>query len=463
MRNRHPGVAARVGTTLAMIATACVGVVTATATPAAAATYTFTPVADTYVNSGSPSTNYGTSGTLSVDDSPAKLMYLKFNVSGVTGAITSVKLRMHVKNVSGAGSNYGGAFRAMSNTTWSETGVTWNNQPAITGEFIGGLGSVSQNLWYELDITSYIRANGTYSIGVESSSSDGADYDSRETGANAPRLVVTDTAPSTGDPVLVGAGDIAAEGSYGAEATAKLLDAIPGTVFTAGDNAYEDGSAQNFQDYYHPTWGRHKARTRPSVGNHEYHTPGASGYYNYFGANAGDPTKGYYSYDIGNWHVVAINSNCGQIGGCGVGSAQERWLRADLAASSKPCTIAYWHHPLFTSDFFYNGASEMRPITQALYDYNAEVVVAGHAHNYERFAPQDPQGNLNNTRGVRHFVAGMGGKNHYGFGFTEPNSQARNSDTFGVLKFTLHANSYDWEFVPEAGATFSDSGRTACH
>jgi hypothetical protein len=447
---------------IALVAAASAGAVTASAPSAAAATATFTPVADTYVNSNSTGTNYGASGQLGVDNSPVKRMFLKFNVSGVTGTVSSVRLRLHVDNAFGAGSGNGGTYRSMTNTTWSETGVTWNNQPAIDGTFLGSLGSVSQNTWYELDVTSYVTGNGSYSIGVTSSSSDGADYDSRETGATAPQLIVTTAEPPSGDPVLVGAGDIASSG-YGDGATAALLDSIPGTVFTAGDNAYPDGTASNFQDFYAPTWGRHKARTRPSTGNHDYHTAGASGYFGYFGAAAGDPTKGYYSYDLGNWHVVAVNSNCSQVGGCGAGSAQEQWLRADLAANTRPCTIAYWHHPLFTSGLNHGPSTEMRPIAQALYDYNAEVVVAGHNHNYERFAPQDPNGNLDTARGIRHFVAGMGGNSHYGFWITQPNSQARNSDTFGVLKFTLHAASYDWQFVPEAGKTYSDSGTTACH
>jgi calcineurin-like phosphoesterase family protein len=236
-----------------------------------------------------------------------------------------------------------------------------------------------------------------------------------------------------------------------------------GTVFTAGDNAYSNGIASEFTSCYSPSWGRHKARTKPSAGNHDYTTAGATGYYGYFGAAAGDPAKGYYSYNLGNWHVIAINSNCSPIGGCGAGSAQEQWLRQDLAASTKLCTLAYWHHPLFTSGSNHTNATKMRPIFQALYDFSAEVVVSGHNHNYERFAPQNPTGGLDNARGIRELVAGTGGISHYSFGTIQPNSQVRNADTYGVLKLTLHASSYDWQFVPEAGKTFSDSGTTACH
>jgi acid phosphatase type 7 len=261
------------------------------------------------------------------------------------------------------------------------------------------------------------------------------------------------------DPVLVGAGDIATSGSADS-ATANLLDGIAGTVFTAGDNAYPDGTASNFNNYYHPTWGRHKARTRPSPGNHDYHTSGASGYFNYFGANAGPSGRGYYSYNLGTWHVVSLNSEINT----SAGSAQEQWLRSDLAAnSSKPCTIAYWHKPRFTSGANHSPNTAIGPLVKALYDFNAEVVVAGHNHQYERFAPMNPSGTLDNARGIRHFVAGTGGAGLYNFGTIRPNSQARNSNTHGVLKLTLHASSYSWKFVPVAGKTYTDSGTTACH
>ncbi|MCA1676107.1 MAG: DNRLRE domain-containing protein, partial [Actinobacteria bacterium] len=360
-------------------------------------------------------------------------------------------------------------------TTWSETAVTWTNQPAIQGAAVASLGSVSQNTWYELDVTSAITGNGTFSLGMTSTSADGADYDSRETGATSPQLVVTTgatttTAPATtttttpsGDPVLVGAGDIAGCSTSGDEATATLLDSIPGTVFTTGDNVYDDGTASEFANCYDPTWGRHKARTRPSTGNHDYHAAGAVGYFGYFGAAAGDPAKGYYSYDLGNWHVVAINSNCSEVGGCGEGSPQETWLRQNLAETTKPCTVAYWHHPLFTSGANHSNATQMRPIFQALYDFDAEVVLAGHNHNYERFAPQNPSGGLDTAQGIRGFVVGTGGGGHYGFGTIQPNSEVRNGDTYGVLKLTLKASGYDWQFVPKAGYTFTDAGSGTCH
>jgi hypothetical protein len=262
---------------------------------------------------------------------------------------------------------------------------------------------------------------------------------------------------------LVGAGDIARCSSTGDEATAKLLDGISGTVYTTGDNAYESGTATEFSNCYDPTWGRHKARTKPSVGNHEYGTLGASGYFNYFGAAAGDPSKGYYSYNLGEWHVISLNSMCDNVGGCGATSPMVSWLKQDLAANSdKACTLAYFHHPLFNSGT-HGNATEMRPTWDALYAANAEVVLNGHDHHYERFAPQSPSGALDTSRGIREFVVGTGGASHYGIVNIQPNSQVRNTDTFGVLKLTLHPTSYGWNFVPEAGKTFTDSGTTSCH
>jgi len=264
------------------------------------------------------------------------------------------------------------------------------------------------------------------------------------------------------DPVFVGAGDIASCNSSGDEATATLLDGIPGTVFTLGDNAYEAGTATEFTNCYDPSWGRHKARTFPAPGNHDYYSLNASGYFSYFGAAAGDPTKGYHSYDLGTWHIIVINSNCAVVAGCYVDSSQEQWLRADLAAHPTACTLAYWHHPRFSSGITHGSSMEMQPIWQALYDFGADVVLSGHEHNYERFAPQDSNGNLDTVHGIREFVVGTGGASHYAFGTMLPNTEIRNSDTYGVLKLTLHSGSYDWQFVPEASKTFTDSGSASC-
>jgi hypothetical protein len=267
--------------------------------------------------------------------------------------------------------------------------------------------------------------------------------------------------PAT-DPVLVGAGDIASCKSTGDEATANLLDGIAGTVATFGDNAYDSGTSTEFANCYEPSWGRHKAHTMPSAGNHEYNTAGATGYFDYFGAAAGDPQKGYYSYDLGSWHVVVLNSNCAKVaGGCVAGSPQEQWLRADLDAHLNTCTAAYFHHPRFSSA---GNNSAMGPFWKALYDEGADVVLAGHRHNYERFAPQNPSGQADPAQGIRQFVVGTGGKSLNAFTTVQPpNSEVRSADAFGVIKLTLHPEGYDWQFVPVEGETFTDSGSGQCH
>jgi calcineurin-like phosphoesterase family protein len=270
---------------------------------------------------------------------------------------------------------------------------------------------------------------------------------------------------SSADPVLAGAGDIADCGTSARdEETAQLLDGLPTAgVFTLGDNAYNSGTAAEFQNCYAPTWGRHKARTRPSAGNHDYGTAGAAGYFGYFGATAGEPGKGWYSYDVGAWHVVVLNTNCYPVGGCDPGDPQVAWLRADLAAHPADCTLAYWHHPLFTSR---RDSQEPASATfwQVLYEAGADLILTGHAHVYERFAPQTPTGALDLAYGIRQITAGTGGYSLYTFDSTPaPNSQVRFNDAHGVLKLTLHPTSYEWQFLPIAGATSTDSGTTACH
>ena len=266
-----------------------------------------------------------------------------------------------------------------------------------------------------------------------------------------------------GVPVLVGAGDIAFCGDLaGAEATAKLLDSIPGVVFTAGDNAYKSGTAEEFKNCYQPTWGRHKDRTRPAVGNHEFHSNSATPYFDYFGARAGDPSQGYYSYELGTWHIVVLNSECAEVGGCQQGSREEKWLSSDLDAHPAHCTLAYWHKPLFSSGAKHGNDPEMKAFWTDLYKHKATIVINGHDHDYERFAPQDPDGKPD-SRGIREFVAGTGGRSLRPFAAPLPTSEVRNDDTFGVLKLTLHADRYEWQFIPQAGKTFHDSGEGFCH
>jgi len=268
--------------------------------------------------------------------------------------------------------------------------------------------------------------------------------------------------PEESDPVLLAVGDIATCRNDHDEATAQLVDLLPGPVATLGDTVYDSGTEAEFAMCFEPTWGRHRARIRPAVGNHEYYTADAAPYYRYFGAAAGDPTRGYYSYDVGAWHVVALNSNCAAVGGCGAGSPQDRWLVADLAASRARCTLAYWHHPLFTSGT-HGPTAEVRPLYQRLYDADADLVLTGHEHDYERFAPMDAMGNANAARGIREFVVGTGGVELRWFPGVAANSEVRDVATHGVLRLVLRATGYAWRFVPVAGDGFTDSGAAACH
>jgi hypothetical protein len=264
------------------------------------------------------------------------------------------------------------------------------------------------------------------------------------------------------DAVLVGAGDIADCSSSGDAATAALIGSMGGTVFTLGDNAYESGSNKQFGKCYGPTWGKFKGRTRPAIGNHEYETKGADGYFDYFGKAAGPRGKGWYSYNAGSWHVVVLNANCSKVG-CGKGSEQERWLREDLADHPTQCTLAYWHQARFVSDKVHGNHPDLNAFWDALYDNGADLVLSAHAHVYERFAPQTPSGKADPSHGIRQIVVGTGGSSHYRFGSARPNSQVRNANTFGVLKLTLKSASYDWRFIPTAGRSFKDSGSGSCH
>lgn len=282
------------------------------------------------------------------------------------------------------------------------------------------------------------------------------------------------SAAASADPVIAAAGDIACDPSdpsynrgLGTSTQCRqkavsdlLVNAGLSAVLPLGDNQYESGRLPAYQASYGPSWGRVLAITHPVPGNHEYGS-GGSGYYSYFGARAGRSSQGYYSYDIGRWHVIALNSECSYVG-CATGSAQERWLAADLAAHPNSCTLAYWHQPRFSSGK-HGGSSAYDAFWRDLYAARADVVLNGHDHDYERFALQTPTGAADPTNGLREFVVGTGGRSHYGFGHVVANSQARNSDTFGVLKLTLHPTSYEWRFVPEAGRTFQDSGANVCH
>jgi acid phosphatase type 7 len=331
------------------------------------------------------------------------------------------------------------------------------------------------------DVTSYIDmtalASTSYDYSVRALDAAGNQSDL------STEAEVTTPAP-TSDPVIMAAGDQACDptatafnGGVGTATSCRqkytsdlLVNRDLAAVLALGDIQYECGGYNAFLQSYDPTWGRVKSITYPVPGNHEYHTEGgmdcdptgnALGYFNYFGAAAGDPAKGYYSFDVGAWHMVALNSNCAKVS-CATSSAQATWLRQDLAANPDTCTLAFWHHPRFTSGTNAPGSSSVKPLYQALYDYKADVLLVGHDHDYERFALQDPEGALDPVRGIRQFVVGTGGKSFHNFSTIQPGSEARNNDTFGVLKLVLSPTSYEWRFVPEAGKTYTDTGSTPC-
>jgi hypothetical protein len=282
----------------------------------------------------------------------------------------------------------------------------------------------------------------------------------------APRAAVTGTGAVDAavvaevPAVLIAAGDIATCDGGGA-ATAALIEGMPGTVAALGDNVYEDGTTKEFERCYGPHWGRFLARTRPAVGNHEYHSKDAAPYFKYFGVAAGPSGRGWYSYDLGTWHVIVLNSTCDEIGGCGAGSRQWMWLREDVAAHPARCTLAYWHVPRFSSGEW-GSSRDMLDAWRVLYEAGAEVVLSGHDHNYERFAPMDPNGARDDARGIRQFVVGTGGGEMREVDGRSKNSEKVISQTHGVIRLELYSADYVWSFVSTKGEVL-DSGRTACH
>jgi hypothetical protein len=233
-------------------------------------------------------------------------------------------------------------------------------------------------------------------------------------------------------------------------------------VLTLGDAVYPDGTASQFGDCYDPTWGRVLSRTRPTPGNHEYHTTDAKGYFGYFGDAAGDPAKGYYAYDLGTWRVYSLNSNCEEIGGCDAGSAEVKWLNADLAENPAACVLAYWHHPRYSSGE-HGSQPSVDGLWDALYAAGAEIVLSGHDHDYERFAPQSDKGEPDPDAGLVEFVVGTGGFSHYPFGRILATSQAHNNTAYGVLELTLSASSWSSRFIPIAGKSYTDAATGTCH
>ncbi len=443
---------------------------TTTTTAPPPGSVTLNPVADAYVEDDTPTTNYGTATQIDVDASPMRELYLRFDLSSVVGNVQTAKLRLHVADISNGGSPAGGSVARLADTTWTETGVTWNNRPTAWQPAIATLGAVTQNTWVESDVTAAVATGAPVTIGLRTTNTDGAYYDSREA-ANKPQLVVTlgPAVPPVTGPVIAAVGDMVCPPGGAVTATTCRQVSVSNLIvndptvtgyLAVGDLQYDNGELANFQTAYEASYGRVKTITHPVPGNHEYNTPGAPGYYTYFGAAAGDPAKGYYSFDIGTgWHVVALNANCTAVA-CAAGSTQEQWLRTDLAANTRPCTIAVWHQPRFSSGSHGNDAT-YAPFWAALQQYGVEIVLNGHDHDYERFAPQLPTAAAD-LNGIREFIVGTGGKSMDTFGATVATNSVVRLSTFGVLELTLGTNAYSWRFVHESGSVL-DSGTGTCH
>ena len=424
----------------------------------------FVADADARVRQSNPNTNYGDDTTLHADDSAGSRIesFMRFNVTGVTRSIQSARLRVYVTE---NGTQDGPAVYATSND-WEESDITWRNRPERIGTVVDNKARLSPNNWVEYDATFLVTGVGTFNFVLIADSSDGVVFSSRE-GDQPPQLVLTlgndsntstaiPTATATGssdDIVLVGAGDISECDNDNDELTAQLLDSIPGTVFTTGDNAYDNGTIDEYNTCYGPTWGRHKDRTKPVPGNHEYNTEGAAGYFQYF-----NNIPSYYAYTLGSWRIYALNSEID----ISENSPQVTWLQTDLAANPNQCVLAYWHQPRWTSGSRHGSDDDLQTLWQIFYEAGAELIINGHEHHYERFAEMNVQGAAVSP-GLREIVVGTGGNNLYDFDSPLPASEVRNDTSYGVLKVTLRAGGYDWQFIPIAGSTFTDSGSSNCH
>jgi len=440
---------------------------------------------DTYINTAEPEEINGLEDVMEIENDPPELKQglVRFEVAGVPEGetIDLVTLRLFVV----ADSDDAIGIHTVGGD-WNQAETTGGNAPPV-GELVANIPpGAPDGATVDIDLTNVVQGPGRYDFYIVSPGDDSAEYATIESGTNPPLLIVDYANPNAGSPaatpttgtasaiqltgepvVLAGAGDISDCGNDGDTITADLVDGVlaenaDAIVFTTGDNVYSGGTAEEFGSCYAETWGRFKDRTRPSAGNHEYEASDASGYFGYFGNAAGAQGEGYYSYEAGDWQVLALNSNCDEIGGCQEGSPQELWLREELASSDAQCTLAYWHHPLFSSGD-HGGDTSVQPLFQALYEDGAELVINGHDHNFERFAPQDPEGTHDPVSGIRQFVAGTGGTGNTSIEVIAANSESRLTETFGVLALSLYSDGYEWEFVSEDGSGFNDVGIEACH
>ena len=452
------------------------------------------PIADSYVRSNASGANYGTATTLqqNATSSATVVSYLRFPAPAA--AVAKATLRLFSRS---SGVTPTKVFST--SATWDERALTWANRPAL-GAQDGTTGALTAGQWTQADVTSAVRSGAT-SFGLTTGATATRYFDSREA-ANPPQLVLeystappgptssapatssaptssaptssaptstapTSTAPTStapaGDPVIAAVGDIACAPGYTVGSTCQhkavadkiISDTAVSRVLALGDIQYEAGALSAFQNSYDKSWGPLKSKTKPVPGNHEYGTSGAAGYFDYFGALAGDRSKGYYSFDVGAWHFVALNSERDIT----AGGAQVAWLKADLAAHPNKCVGAMWHKPRWSTGT-HGDHSSMAPFVQALYDARAEVILSGHDHDYERFYPLNPSGVRDDTRGIVQIVSGEGGKNHYAVA-GRSTTAAKDSTSYGYARLTLHSDSADVTFVPAVGS-YRDAAKITC-
>ncbi len=431
------------------------------ATDARADVMTFPASADTYVDKDAPSENFGSEIHMEADKDGPTQAWMLFDITGLDGEVERATLRLWVVN----GTDDAPELWYSPNMFWTEDELTWVNRPAVDS-LVSNHAGIEEGTWLEYDVTNAVREDGLYTFALIPEDNDGIDLQTREAEENTPQLVVEissgeTSAIATDDDVaiLLAAGDISTCDWEEDEYTARILDDRPGTVAALGDNVQRDGLMEEFTDCYDPTWGRHKDRTKPTPGNHEYHTPDAEPYFEYFGDAAGTPGEGYYSYELGEWQVIVLNSNIDME----PGSPQETWLREELEASDATCTVAYFHHSRFSSSTGHGGSSRVAPAWDALYEHGADLVLNGHEHIYERFAPQNPEGEEDLEYGIRQFTVSTGGARFRRIGEIAPNSEVRGTEAHGVLQVTLYPDRYEWTFLAIDGQVFSDSGSTECH
>jgi len=434
------------------------------------------PVADTYVSGASPGSNFGSSATLAANATGPVYTHLQFVVSGSGGA-TSATLQVY--------SDSSGATQTKvyaESGGWSESGLTFNNQPG-RGDLLGSLSTLVAGSYSTLTVP--LSGDGTYAYVLTTGATADRKMTSKETDTppqlvvpTTPTTTVSTTSTGSGDPVIVAAGDVACAandpsfngGSGTASAcrskyTEQLIQKLnPVALLPLGDEQYNSGSPADFSASYAKTWGLSKSISKPIVGNHEYGTSKAGGYFGYFGSLAGPTGKGYYSYNIGAWHLVAINTECTRIDGavgCAKDSPQEKWLKADLAAHPNKCTLVYGHRPRWASSSF--ASADIAPLVDDMVAAHVDLYLTGHAHSYERFNPQNASGGAaaSGTYGLTQLTVGTGGAFYTGIGTVAANSAVRQKNLFGVEKLVLHSSSWDYSFIPE-NSTWTESGTGTC-